>query len=506
MAAQDNVHKFLSAIEDEAPELEMDLSRESAQAWGQATFPTNGSSVWAILKPASNEELATILTMAQEHQVALYPVSTGKNWGFGSRVPPCRGALAVSLANINEVVGLDLEAGTVTVQPGTTFRQVQKLLAQSKQPWQLSAPSNTPDCSIIGNTLERGLCKGPSLERWKSIIGMEVMLPDGKLFRTDSYVTPQANRGTPAGPDVLPLFVQSNLGLVTEMTLALDRQPNFWRHLHLTWLDEDLSLEEMSQVLRKLLIDGYFPTNITVHNAEKVISYLHRYPSKEKPLAADDRNRLLQEIGGGDWFLETAISAPNQAGLLAMKAGVEEALASLPIKIRWGQQNAPGPMYHYHTEETAKRVYWRKSMELPADIDPDRDQCGVLWFCPVIPWNGPDLIAVSHLVHELAYTRGYEPMVSFLFDNHRYVYAIISILFDRENKEEDAAAMALYKELNVRLTEARYYPYRLGWFDHRFGVDWDFDHVRDELLSHLKNNVDPSGILAPGRYDFYHLY
>src|SRR4051812_48925937 len=51
-----------------------------------ATFETS-SSVAAVLKPADREEVQRCVEIANRFRIPLYPISTGKNWGYGSRAP-----------------------------------------------------------------------------------------------------------------------------------------------------------------------------------------------------------------------------------------------------------------------------------------------------------------------------------------------------------------------------------------------------------------------------------
>ena len=51
-----------------------------------ATFATTHR-VPAVVRPGSREEVRACVRVANEHRVPVYPVSTGKNWGYGSRVP-----------------------------------------------------------------------------------------------------------------------------------------------------------------------------------------------------------------------------------------------------------------------------------------------------------------------------------------------------------------------------------------------------------------------------------
>ena len=62
------------------------------QAAGTATFATSAR-VFGILRPDSRELVQECVRIANRWRVPVYPVSSGKNWGYGSRVPPGNGVL-----------------------------------------------------------------------------------------------------------------------------------------------------------------------------------------------------------------------------------------------------------------------------------------------------------------------------------------------------------------------------------------------------------------------------
>lgn len=61
-----------------------------------ATFLTN-QSIPAIIRPGTREELRECVRIANRHRTPIYPVSTGKNWAYGSRLPPESGTVLVEL-------------------------------------------------------------------------------------------------------------------------------------------------------------------------------------------------------------------------------------------------------------------------------------------------------------------------------------------------------------------------------------------------------------------------
>jgi 4-cresol dehydrogenase (hydroxylating) len=49
--------------------------------------------VLLVLRPSSEDEIRRIVELANEHRIALYAFSTGKNWGLGSKLPVINGCV-----------------------------------------------------------------------------------------------------------------------------------------------------------------------------------------------------------------------------------------------------------------------------------------------------------------------------------------------------------------------------------------------------------------------------
>ena len=112
------------------------------------------------------------------------PISTGKNWGYGSRAPVRDGVL-LDLGRLNRIVDFDEELAYVTIEPGVTQRQLFDVPAASasRDSW-MDATGASPDCSIIGNTLERGFGHTPMGDHAANACGFEVVLPTGECIET----------------------------------------------------------------------------------------------------------------------------------------------------------------------------------------------------------------------------------------------------------------------------------------------------------------------------------
>ncbi len=86
-----------------APHVTTDAAALSAAS--SATFQT-AARVLAILRPGTRDEVQACVRIANRHAVPLYPISTGQNWGYGSRVP-VRDSVVVDLGRLNRILALD---------------------------------------------------------------------------------------------------------------------------------------------------------------------------------------------------------------------------------------------------------------------------------------------------------------------------------------------------------------------------------------------------------------
>jgi len=142
-------------------------------------------------------------------------------------------------------------------------------------------------------------------------------------------------------------------------------------------------------------------------------------------------------------------------------------------------------------------TYWRKKTPPPADMNPDRDGCGLLWCSPVAPNDGRHAAQVTRLATRLVLNHGFEPAISLTMLTDRTLSCIISLTYDREVPGEDERAMACYHDLLDELAASGYHSYRLSvGAMHAMGGEGAYT----DLLRTLKQALDPQGVLAPGRY------
>ena len=483
-----------------------------------ATFATR-QRVPAIVRPASREEVQACLRVANRFRVPVHPVSRGKLWGFGSRVPVRDGAVLLDLARMNRVVDFDEALAYVTVEPGVTFAELHAFLKAQGSRLFASTTGGSPHSSVVGNALERGDGSGPLGDRLEHACAFEVVLPTGEVIHTghDRFV---GARAAPlfrwgVGPSLDGLFSQSNLGVVTRMTLWLTPLPRSLALVRFSVVDP-AKLRAMVDACRVLRLDGTFRSVVGIWNDYRVLSTRGQYPwdltAGETPLSRAVLARLLPEQGGATWFGSTAIHAPSVAQGRAALAHVERSLRPyvdhFSVDARTLQGGEPAgegdPAFLFIQgiphESSLRTMYWRKRTPIPESPDPDRDRCGVLWCSPVVPFRGSDVVRAAQILEEVMLAHRLEPMLAMVGQSPRAVYLLPLLVYDRDVPGADEEAMRCHDAMLERLVAAGYPPYRLG------AQSMDaLPAPRDDhgaLMERLKRALDPNDVLAPGRYDF----
>src|SRR5215467_7191639 len=111
------------------------------------TFPT-GHRIPAIVRPANRAEVQECMRVANRWHVPVYPISSGRNWGYGSRVPASDGCVLLDLGRMTRILDFNEDLGYVTVEPGVTQGQLFDFLRDRKSGLWIDATGASPHCSL----------------------------------------------------------------------------------------------------------------------------------------------------------------------------------------------------------------------------------------------------------------------------------------------------------------------------------------------------------------------
>ena len=507
----------------------VDYDPETQATVGTATFATTNA-VRGVIQPASREEVQACVRIANQYEIALYPISAGKNWGYGSRVPPSQQAVVLDLRRLKAIRDFDDRLGTITIEAGVTQQQLYTFLQQQGGRWWVDVSGSSPEASLVGNTLERGFGHTPYSDHFGHVCHFEVVLPTSECihtgFQTQAAAAPIFRWGL--GPVLDGLFSQSNLGIVTSMSLWLMPAPEYVRAFSFNIKDAE-RLGSLIDTLQPLRINGTIASAIHLGNAYKVLTSIQQYPweamEEQTPLAAEYLRSSIATYGFGAWnglgalYGTRAHVEASYARIEASLDGIVDSLQSIDDDqmqqllsqvqaLPEAQQVAARKrlgfieavynlMKGVPSAHALDSTYWRKRTPAPADPHPDRDGCGLIWCAPVVPLLGTHAQTIEEVVHTILPRYGFEPIISLTLLSGRALGGIISIIYDRAVAGEDERAMACYKALLEELHLRGYYSYRLGIQSQPFQ---HYDPDYQTLLTRLKQTIDPQNILAPGRY------
>ncbi len=494
-----------------------------------------------VIKVRNRDEVVEVVRVADRCGVPIYPISRGKNWGYGDACPVGPGQYVLDLSEMNRILEVDPELAYAVVEPGVTQAQLHDHLSQKGHRLWFPCTASSPDSSILGNLLERGVGATPYGDHAAHACGMEVVLADGTVIETGlahyrNARSRYAHRWG-VGPHLDGLFSQSNLGVVTRVGVWLMPSSDSVVAFTLT-MERPEQLAEAIDRLRGLRFDGTLEAPVFIENDFRALANRRTYPwnemSGETPLP---RRAALQLLRAGP--LAGANGPWNAFGsLYGTKRQVRAAVRDTRDALR-----GMGRLY-FTSEPRLKRIerLWRPLAALginrgrqfvqlariaragmqpirgvPSSAglsvsrwrlrrrvdgfceDPTREGCGLYWLAPVCPARGSEVRRCTEIIERQMLAAGFEPLIRIAFTSDRAVFVTTLLTFDRDNPDEAERAAELHRGLSELLLEEGYPPYRatiesMDLLDPDGSTFWG-------TAKALKDALDPNGIIAPGRYE-----
>ncbi|CAK7212865.1 hypothetical protein SEUCBS140593_001652 [Sporothrix eucalyptigena] len=474
----------------------------------------------AVVAPRNVADVQAIVKLANPLSLPLWPISIGRNSGYGGAGPRVRGSLVLNMGqNMNKILEVNVEGAYCLVEPGVTFMDMHEYLVKNNLRDKLWI--DVPDLgggSILGNTLERGVGYTPYGDHFMMHSGMEIVLPNGELMRTGMGALPDPRKPETMGlkpedqpwnssaqlfpygfgPYVDGLFTQSNLGICTKMGMWLFPNPGGYQSYLVTIpRDEDLKLAvDIIRPLRLAMVLQNVPTIRHITMDAAVMAPKSAYTNDtDKVLGDEELDAIAEKLNLGRWNFYGAIYGPEPVRQ-ALWGAIQGAFSAIPGAKFFLKDDTPEgsvlrirdlTMQGIPTFDELRWVSW-----LPNGAH--------LFFSPIAPVQGEDAMAQ----YEITRRRCEEAKLDFIGTftiGMREMHHIVCIVFNKRDEDQKRRAHWLIRTLIDDCAARGWGEYRthLAVMDQIMGTyNWNNgSFLRFNEL--IKNAVDPNGIMAPGK-------
>lgn len=443
-----------------------------------------------VVKPHGREQLQKIVQLANESKVPVYPLSSSAHFQGSSDFSS--GGIVLDLRRMNQILNIDERNRTVRLQPGVTFGQLDAELTKHNLRV-LNPLLPHKGKSALTSSMEREPMLVPKTEYGEKVLTMEVVFPDGNVFRTGSAAVGEPGKTqadlvgfTGPGIDFFRLFkgAQGTFGVFTWVNMKVPCRPvmNKFLYFPLQELNDDC-IDFIYEIQKKMI------------GAECLV--LNRF----------NLSILLSGMGCGA-INELAKNLPPFLVILCLS----------------GMQRMPEKKIAYEEKavKTAAMHYDLKAEEGILGVKLSEDQMTAML---TGPWNGdvywkeifkkgffeiffyaPLRKASEYweIISGDAVASGYPRREIGLYvqpiERARAAYIELRLHFDPQNSEEKTTVLSIFQKCSQKVFESG------GHFIKPYG-HWEalvFDHNPDlkRTIKKMKSVFDPNRILNPPVFCF----
>ena len=294
-----------------------------------------------VALPGTTAEVQTVVRACHERRVPF--VARGAGTGLSGGALPVVDGVVVSLARMDRILEVDLEAQRVVVEPGVANLDVTR--AVHADGWFYAPdPSSQQVCTIGGNVAENSggahcLKNGFTVNH---VTGLQIVLPDGELVELGGAAL------DPDGCDLLGAFVGSEgtLGIATRITLRVVRRPEAVTTLLAGFHSTDDAGGAVSEVIAAGIVPAAIEMmdRLTIEAAE--LAFSPGYPEGAEALLLVELDGVAAQVAEDTAAVERICAACRAFELRVARDDAERALLWLGRKGAFPAMGRISPDYY----------------------------------------------------------------------------------------------------------------------------------------------------------------
>ena len=499
---------------------DVDLYRDAySPFWGEA----EERKASAALAPDTVEQVQAVVRIANRYKIPLYPISTGRNLGYGGSAPNASGSVVLDLKRMNRVLEVNENNAYALVEPGVSYFDLYRYIEERG----LKVWIDVPDPgwgSPVGNSLDRG--GGYTTHQFRNHFdahcGMEVVLANGELLRTGMGALPGSRSWqqykTGFGPSIDGMFSQSNFGIVTKMGFWLMPQPDAYytgtvlvpRHRDLVPLVEVINLLENGRVCQGMtelsspVMGLPAPNDAPPMDPALAALIAKAVDGSSNELDAYAANKDLAAWSATLKFYGPALAivaqweyAKEKLSAIAGSKFIEGELIKLPLT---AERRAKIHKVEFGIPSLSIFAMGARNANNPTPGE------GHQWFSPIIPRNGEAVFEANRVFAAAGRDIGLPVppfSIPFFFWERSFLF-LFGFPVTHDAAKNKATRDAFQRLVQIAADHG-FGEYRTApaYQDLIMGTYSFNNHALLRFHETIKDAVDPNGILSPGRYGIW---
>ncbi|EPQ57456.1 vanillyl-alcohol oxidase [Gloeophyllum trabeum ATCC 11539] len=462
----------------------------------------------ATVYPGSTEDVQKIVRWANKYLIPVFPISMGRNLGYGGAAPRVRGSVIIDLGRrMNKVLKIDGNSASCIVEPGVSYFKLYEEVQKTGLPLWIDPP-DVGGGSVLGNCIDRGVGYTPYGDHFANHCGMEVVLPSGEVLRTGMGALPGKNGAdNPSwqafqhayGPSVDGIFSQSNFGIVTKMGMWL--MPETGHQSYMITFPRDEDFEQIIEIIRPLALNrilGNIPQlrnviqELAVTGKPKSFFYPGNDPMPREVIRSHAKNMPCGDVA---WCFYGTVYGPEETRNMQLDI-IRREFAKVPGSKFMLPDELPADHYIHSRVRVCSGTPELRELDW-LNWKPNGAH---LFFAPITPTKGADARVVHEIVTRLHKKWGFDSFPTWCVAG-REMHYIANIVYDRADDDEKRRAIALMREMVKEAADEGYGEYRthLIFMDQVARTYGWGDQALMRFNETIKDALDPNGILAPGR-------
>jgi D-lactate dehydrogenase (cytochrome) len=286
---------------------------------GRDESPLSAPPPAAVVFAQSTQDVSDAVALASQYAVPVIPFGVGSS--LEGHLLAVQGGISIDVARMNQVVAVNPEDLTVTVQPGVTRKQLNEEIKSTGLFFPIDPGA---DASIGGMSATRA--SGTNAVRYgtmrENVLALQVVAASGEVIRTGTRA-----KKSSAGYDLTRLFVGSEgtLGVITEVTLRLYPIPEAISAAICSFPSIEAAVRTTIQIIQMGI--PIARVELIDHNSVRVVNAHSKLNLREEPMllmefhgspaSVQEQAQAVQEIAsefGGNAF-EWAVTPEERTRL-----------------------------------------------------------------------------------------------------------------------------------------------------------------------------------------------